>query len=84
MKELKKSFRDVYQKVSFSALTLSLFFVFLFLDYFLLTRVTSFERFLVDNNRLFVFLTIVFSILNNFLIAIALTFLIYLVEKNKN
>lgn len=83
MKELKKTFRDVYQKLSFFALTFSLFFVFLFLDYFLLTRVTSFERFLIDNNRLFVFLTIVFSLLNNFLIAVALTFLIYLVEKKQ-
>jgi hypothetical protein len=83
MKHLKTSFQKLYQRLSLVFLTISLFLVFLFLDYFLLARTTSWEKFISDNSRLFVFLTVNLSVLNNLLIAVALTFLVYIIEKKK-
>ncbi len=81
--KFKKNFSIVYQGLKDYFLTLSLFFSFSFLDYFLLTRTTSWERFLTDNQPLFVFLTIILSIINNLLIAVVLTFFVYIFDKKK-
>lgn len=75
--------RKIYRRMSLVFLTISLFFVFLFLDYFLLTRTTSWEKFLTDNNRWYVFLAVNLSLLNNLLISVALTILLYLIEMKK-
>jgi len=83
MELFKKSFSLVYQNLSSYALTASLLITFFFLDYFLLTRTTSLERFFADNNRLFVSITIILTFFNNFLIAFVLTFLIAAVDKKK-
>lgn len=83
MKHIKRAFQKIYGRFSFVVLTVSLFLVFSLLDFFLLTRTTSWEKFLTDNSRLFVFLTINLSVLNNLLIAVALTFLVYIVEERR-
>ncbi|MFN4212733.1 MAG: hypothetical protein ACK4FL_02085 [Microgenomates group bacterium] len=83
MKHFKKAYEKIYRRFSFIVLTFSLFLIFSLLDYFLLTRTTSWERFLTDNNRLFVFLTINLGVLNNILIATALTFLVYIIEERQ-
>lgn len=73
--------KKIYQRLTFWVLTVAFFFLFLLLDYFLLTRTTSWERFLTDNHPLFVFLTIILSLLNNLLISFVLTAFVYLLEK---
>ncbi len=84
MNFFKKNFSIVYQSSKDYFLTLSLFFSFSLLNYFLLTRTTSWERFLTDNQPFFVFLTIVLSIINNLLIAVVLTFFVYILDKKKS
>lgn len=83
MKYIKNALQKVYQRFSLLVLTVALFLVFLFLDYVLLVQTTSWEKFLTDNNQLFVFLAINLSVINNLLIAVALTFLVYVVEEKR-
>ena len=83
MKIIKLTLKEIYRSFNNFVLTSSLFVSFTLINYFLLTRTTSFERFLLDNSRLFVFLNILFSLINNLLIAIALTFFVFLIEKRK-
>lgn len=78
-----KSLQKVYGRVSYIILFISLFVLFAFLDYLLLTRTTSWERFLSDNNQLFIFLSLGLGFLNNVLIAVALAFLIYILDEKK-
>ena len=86
--ENKKSFfmktlQNVYKDFSMKILSLSLFISFMLLDYFLLTRTTSWERFIQDNNPIYIWLTIGLSIINNLLIGIVITTLVYAFEKAK-
>lgn len=80
---IRQALKKIYSRVSFIVLSLSLFVGFALVDYFLLTRTTSWESFLKDNNPLYVFLSINLSWMNNFLIAVTLTFLIYIIEERK-
>ncbi len=86
--ENKKSFfmktlKSVYENLSMKVLSLSLFISFMLLDYFLLTRTTSWERFIQDNNPVYIWLTIGLSIINNILIGVVITTLVYVFEKVK-
>ena len=83
MKYFKQAFSKVFSKLSYSIMMTSIFFSFFFLDYFLLTRATSWGSFIEDNNPAFVMFSIILSLLNNFLISLALTYLAYVYE-NKN
>src|SRR3990167_3255214 len=78
-----KTFGVVYRELSMKVLSASLFISFMLLDYFLLTRTTSWERFIQDNNPVYIWLTIGLSIINNLLIAIVITTLVYAFEKAK-
>lgn len=83
MNIIKLNLKKIYRSFTNLVLTFIFFISFTLIDYFLLTRTTSFERFLLDNSRLFVFLSILLSLINNLLIAIALTLLVFLIEKRK-
>lgn len=83
MNIIKLNLKEIYRSLTNLVLTLSLFISFTLINYFLLTRTTSFERFLLDNNRLFVFLSILLGLINNLLISVALTFLVFFIEKRK-
>lgn len=83
MKILIKGLKKVFKRISLRVLVISLFTNFLFLDYFLLTRTTSWESFLIDNNQSYVFGAIFLSLVNNSLIAIVLTQLVFVLEERK-
>ncbi len=80
---MKRSIDKVYAKTSYLALSVSIFFLLLFLNFFLLTRTTTWEQYMSGNSRMFLFWSISLSILNNLLIAVAVTFLIYIVEMKR-
>lgn len=83
MKDITKTLDKVFKQPSYVALSGFIFSTFMLLDYFLLTRTTSWQRFIQDNNPTFTVLTIVFSIINNLLIAVVMTSLVYVFEKVK-
>src|SRR3989338_3137838 len=84
MKEIQQALASLYARISFFILTITIFVSFMFLNYFLLLRTTTWEKFLQDNPRWFVFASVNLTILNNFLIALAITFFIYLLEKKRS
>ncbi len=84
MKYLKQTFTKVFSQLSNVVMLLAIFFSFLFLDYFLLTRATSWGSFIKENDPFFVMLSIALGLLNNFLISVSLTYLVYIYDKNKN
>ncbi len=83
MKHFLKALEKMYRHVSYIVISVSLFVVFIFIDYLLLTKTTSWERFLIDNSKLFISLSLLLSIINNILIALALTFLVFVIEQKK-
>lgn len=83
MKDLNKSFKKVCGNFSSWVMGVLFFLIFSFLEYFLLTRTTSWASFLADNNGTFVFLSVIFSFINNLLLAIAFTFIVYIIEAKK-
>jgi len=83
MKYFRKTLEKVYCRISYITVSFSLFIIFMFLDYLLLTKTTTWDRFLTDNSPAFVVLSISLSIINNVLISVALTLLIYVIEAKK-
>jgi hypothetical protein len=83
MKYFLKTLEKVYGRVSYIMLSISLFVVFIFIDYLLLTKTTSWEKFLVDNSKPFIVLSLTLTVVNNVLIAFALTILMYVIEQKK-
>lgn len=83
MKKIILNLKKIYQSFTYLILTVNLFIVFSLINYFLLTFTTSWERFILDNNRVFVFLTFVLGAINNLLIAVSLTMIVFLLEKRK-
>ncbi len=80
---MKNTLKKIYAQPSLIMLSIFIFTTFLFLEYFLLTRTTSWQRFLQDNNSWFIGLTIAMSLINTLFIAIVLTALVYVFEKIK-
>jgi len=83
MKEIRKTLDKVYKQPSYIALSGFIFTTFVLLDYFLLTRTTSWQQFIQENNPTFTVLTIVLSMLNNIFIALVMTALVFVFEKVK-
>ncbi len=83
MKEIRKTLDKVYSQPSYVTLSGFIFSTFMLLDYFLLTRTTSWQRFIQDNNSTFTLATLVLSFINNVFIAIVMTALVYVFEKIK-
>lgn len=75
--------KKVFAKPSFVFLAIFILITFLLIDYFLLTRSTSWKSFIQDNNPIYTMLAIVLSIVNNIFIAIVLTTIVYMFEKIK-
>lgn len=80
---MRNTLKKIYSQPSFIMLSIFIFTTFIFLEYFLLTRTTSWQRFLQDNNPWYMWLTIGMSIINTFFVAVVLTTLIYVFEKVK-
>ncbi len=83
MKYFLKMLEKVYGRVSYIVVSVSLFVVFIFIDYLLLTKTTSWEQFLADNSKMFIFLSFSLTLINNILISLALTILLYVIEQKK-
>ncbi len=80
MKNIIAAFRKVYARFSMIMVTGLNFLLLIELDYFLLTRTTSINSFLSDNSKVFTYLAIILSILNDAMIAVVLTYLVYIVD----
>lgn len=80
MIHIKQTFNKVYKKITYITLTISIFVLFTLLNYILLTRVTAWELFMQNNTQTFIAWSLFLTTVNNILIAIAFTLLIYVIE----
>lgn len=62
-------------------LTVSLFFLFNATQFILLTRATTWDKFIQDNPQWFTFLSVTLGLITNLLIAAAFTYLVYILDK---
>lgn len=83
MKYLNKALQKVYTRSSFIGLTVALFGFFALLNYLLLTKTTTWEKFMSDNPTWFIFLSINLSILNIILLAVVLTMVFFVLDEKK-
>lgn len=83
MRYVTSSVKKIYSRFSLIMLSVSIFVLLALLDFFLLTRTTSWDQFINANNPLYVFLAINLSWINNLFISFAITMLVYIVDEKK-